>query len=236
MRRFWGAACIFLLFNVSSGVALEDIGSHSPRDESVWIEEHLASFRQDALPAPLTFAIPRTELWTRGLATQTSRITPVPSSKALGAKLKPFEDFDFSIGTELSRTQDVDRALQSALDWQLAISQKWKGLTARLFTSGAVNSVSTTISQAIGATLGLPLAPVLPWSKARLEVSPQVNFEPQSGHWNAVLTPEIVSERVVSPPEASLESILRLKVGYGLTLHEEPNASARVELQITPRF
>ena len=123
MRRFWGAACIFLLFNVSSGVALEDIGSHSPRDESVWIEEHLASFRQDALPAPLTFAIPRTELWTRGLATQTSRITPVPSGKALGAKLKPFEDFDFSIGTELSRTQDVDRALQSALDWQLAISQ-----------------------------------------------------------------------------------------------------------------
>jgi hypothetical protein len=236
MNRVWGATCIFLFFNVPSVLALEDVGSHSTGEESVWIEDHIASFRRAGLADPVTFSIPRTELWAHGLSGRTSRITPQPSSKSLGAKLRPFEDVDFSIGTELSRSQDMDRVLQSALDWQLSFSRKWQGLTGQLFTSGAVNSVSATVSQAIGATLGVLLAPLLPWSTGRLQVSPQLNFEPESGNWGAALTPEIVSERVVSSPAAPLESVLRLKVGYGVALHAEPSASARVELRITPRF
>jgi hypothetical protein len=230
--RFWGASCILLFLHATSVAAMEDVGSHAD-EGSIWIEHHLASLRRIDPAGPAAFTIPGTEIWARDLSDRTIRITPDIRSKALGARLRPFKDLDFSIGTELSRSPDLDRILQSALDWRLSVSQTWKGLTGRLFTTGAINSISANVTQAIGASLGLPLAPVVPWLKARLEVSPSVNFEPVSGNWGAVLTPEFVSERVFSSPESPFQSVISLKMGYGLALHAEPNATARVELRVT---
>lgn len=181
----------------------------------------------------------RSEVWSSGLSRDTSSALVPQSRRSVGAKLRPFEDVDLLIGTEMSRDLDPKQNLNSKTDWQIGWSRQWKdakNLEIGVLTTGLLDNTNAAYSQSAGGSIGIRVLPdETPWN-ARLVVSPTVNLDTASGIWNTRLKSEIVTEKILSSRKSPIESVMNIRMGYDFERDTRPAASARFELTFSPKI
>jgi hypothetical protein len=203
-----------------------------------WLGDHLDTVRRTDGLRTASFHLSDAKVWSRGLDDGDDGLpVPAPLDKAMGARVRLLTDYDIQIGTELSRHEDTGRALRSELNWQFSWSRALQGLgglSIGFGTRGAVESLHGGLSQSLSGSLGVPLVSLEDW-KARLRVTPQLTYDSLAHAWRPTMTPEFVSETILSTPADPYVSLLNLRLGYDLAPDTRPSASARVELRFVPR-
>jgi hypothetical protein len=218
--------------------ALEDAAPETATWNQAWNAEHMDARCYQAFAAPKASLFQRTEFWSSGVARPSATPVAPLSQKTVGARLRPFADYDLHFGTEMSRSLDSAHDLNAKVDWQLAWSRQWNGeaLEFALTTSGAVDRVSTTYSQSAGGSVGVRLpSTALPW-ETRIVVTPSVNLDTATGLWNPNLRSEIVAKRVLTSHRSPIESVVDIRMGYDVAPDAQPAASATVQLSFSPRI
>jgi hypothetical protein len=204
-----------------------------------WLDDHVAAVRSTTATrrAP---ALNRTQVWTSGLArTARDAFDATRLDEAVGAKLRPFQDIAFTIGTAITHTGQVSRSLSSSVNWETTWSRELRGLGGLridLGTIGSFGSGHTAYSQSVSGTLGIPLAlPLGTWT-TEIRLSPSMNVDTASGQFGTSLASEIVSRTDLGSETGAFGSELNLKVGYGVAPDARPSAFAGVEIRITPNL
>jgi hypothetical protein len=191
----------------------------------------------DARP-PATFAIPDLKVSARGLAEADGQPLVPPDEQAVGAKLRPFKDLDLLIGTEMSRSPDAEAALHQEFNWQFSWSRRWDdwaGLKVDVSTTGAVDAQRTGLPERVGGSVGIPLFRDTAAWETQLRLSQSLTLDAATGTWKGAVTPELVTEKALSPTSAPMRSVLSVKLGSGVTPDAQPSASAKVEFRISPK-
>jgi hypothetical protein len=204
-----------------------------------WLDDHVAAVRSTTATRR-AHALNHTQVWTSGLVrTARDAFDATRLDEAVGAKLRPFQDIAFTIGTAITHTGQVSRSLSSSVDWETTWSRELKGLGGLridLGTTGSFGSGHTAYSQSVSGTLGVPLAlPLGAWT-TEIRLSPSMNVDTASGQFGTSLASEIVSRTDLGSETGAFGSELNLKIGYGVAPDARPSAFARVEITITPNL
>lgn len=237
LRRYLKLAVSFpsILITVSAVQALED-GGAAIADAHVWRIENVV-VRRFHVSRPI-YSLERTQTWASGLS-PVSRFTPYPSGKSLGAKMQPFQDWNFMIGTELTRSGGEGGFLASRTMWESTWSRDLTGmggLRIDFSTVGSMDNAQADYLQSFNGRLNLPLdLPLSQWNVA-LRVSPSMNVDVSNGALYSNLLSEIMGERVLSSYSDAYRSSLNVSVGYSVAPNARPAASARLEFRISPNM
>jgi len=238
LRRYLKLAVSFpsILISVSAAQALED-GAAGIGEAPSWRIEDVA-VRRFRVSRPV-YSLERTQTWASGLG-PLSRFTPSDSGKTLGAKMQPFQDWNFLIGTELIRGGGGDsRYLASRTMWESSWSRdltEAAGLRIDFATVGSMDNAQADYFQSFNGRLHLPLdIPLNRWNVA-LRVSPSMNVDVSNGALYSNLMSEIMGETVLSSYSDPFRSSVNVSVGYSVAPHARPAASARLEFRISPNL
>lgn len=227
---------ICLLGPASAAQALEDGGGSTDQSPSWTIGDVVARRAK----APRTaFSLSRTQTWASGLVpSHIPAFTPSPVGRTLGAKLQPLQDWNFLIGTEMTRSGDGG-ALSSKAMWESFWSQDMErlgGLTFGLSTAGSVDNAQADYLQSFSGHLSLPLdLPLNAWN-LELRLSPNMNVDVSNGALTSNLMSEVVGQTVLSDQNAAYRSTLDVSLGYNLVPDARPAGSARLQLTISPNL
>jgi hypothetical protein len=237
-RRCLAAALAAFLIAPLSARAAEDEIWNAWMTPS-WLDDHVAAVRTTTT-ARRAHALNRTQVWTSGLArTARDAFGATQLDEAVGAKLRPFQDIAFTIGTAITHTGQITRSLSSSVNWEMTWSRELKRrgrLRIELGTIGSFGSGHIAYSQSVSGTLGIPLAlPLGAWT-AEIRLSPSMNVDTASGQVGTSLASEIVSRTDLGSETGAFGSELNLKVGYGVAPDTRPSAFAGVEIRITPNL
>lgn len=232
------AALALLLVSPTTGHAAED-EIWNAWITPAWLDAHVAALRSKP-GTRRAYALNRTEIWASGLvrsakeAFEASRL-----DEAVGARLRPFQDIAFTVGTAITHTGAFTRSLSSSVSWESSWSRKLKrlgDLRIDLATAGSFGSGHTAYSQSVSGTLGIPLElPLGNWT-TELKLSPSMNLDTASGQMGTHLASELVGQTVLGSETDAFSSVLNLKVGYGFAPETRPSAFAGVEIRITPNL
>jgi hypothetical protein len=236
--QLWKTA-VYLLCTIglsTSAQALED-GMVATSDAQLWSLDNVAARRAKAPVSAYT--LNRTQAWTNGLvASPGPAFTPSAFDKTVGAKLQPFQDWNFMVGTELTRSGGESQFLSSKAMWESSWSQDVKtlgGLEIGLSTTGFVDNAQTDYLQSFSGNLNVPLdLPLDAWNMT-LRVSPNMNMDVSNGVLNTSLMSELMGQTVLSS-DAAFQSTLNVSVGYSLAPDMRPAGQARLELRISPKL
>lgn len=225
-----------ILFGISAAHALEDAAGEMG-DARSWRVEDVAARRPTS--SVRSYSLERTQTWARGIAaTSRSAFTPSDADKTLGAKMQPFQDWNFTIGTELTRSGE-SRFLASKAMWESVWSQDvtgTEGLRIGLSTTGSVDNVQTDYLQSFSGRLNVPLeVPLNAWN-VEFRFSPSMNLDVSNGALQSNLSSEIRGRKVLSSRADAFTSIVNVSLGYSLAPDTRPAASARLELRISPNL
>lgn len=204
---------------------------------STWLDDHVAAKRA-ARPRPSP-RLSRTQVWASGIArTDMQAFLPTDFDRAVGAKMQPFQDYNFLIGTELVRAGGEASLLSSKASWEAFLKRDWErlGVTVGLSTAGFLDSVQTGYSQSISGTLDIPLNFSLQAWSTELRLSPSMNLDGLSGDISSGLLSEIVGQTRLTSPADRFRSDLNVRLGYGVAPNTRPVASATLELRISPNL
>jgi hypothetical protein len=186
------------------------------------------------------YRLRRTEIWANGLAPSGMQaFIPNDFDRTVGAKLQPFHDLNFKVGTALTRSGGDDRLLSSAATWEAFWSKElepWEGVTVGLSTSGSLDNLQSAYSQSVRGTFGIPLDLPLDAWRTEFRLSPSMILDASSGSLAGGLLSEIKGQTVISSRDDPFRSVLNVKVGYGLAPDTRPVASAKLELRISPNL
>ncbi|WP_091131090.1 hypothetical protein [Microvirga guangxiensis] len=206
-------------------------------DMQVWRVEDVAA-RRARMPAA-SYSLNRTQTWANGLAaSRFSTFTPFDSAKSVGAKMQPFQDWNFMVGTELTRNSGENRFLSSKAMWETSWSRDMHtlgGLEIGLSTMGSVDNAQADYFQSLSGNLHVPLGlPLNAWDM-KLRVSPNMNVDVSNGTLSSSLMSELLGQTVLSS-DSEFQSVLNVSVGYSLAPDTRPAGLARVELRISPKL
>ena len=226
-----------LLCPVSAAQALEDSGG-STTDKQPWVIDNVAA--RLVKPASAAFSLSRTQTWANGLVpSRIPAFTPSSVDRTLGAKVQPFQDWNFLIGTELTRSGGESGFLSSKAMWETSWSQNVErlgGLTFGLTTAGSMDNAQADYLQSFSGSLNVPLdLPLNAWN-LELRLSPNMSLDVSKGALSSNLTSELVGKTVLSPQKGAFQSVLDVSVGYNLAPDTRPAASARLQLTISPKL
>ncbi|MBA1157215.1 hypothetical protein [Microvirga mediterraneensis] len=202
-----------------------------------WLDEHVAAKRANhkrAVPR-----LSRTQVWANGLArSDMQAFAPTDFDRAVGAKLQPFQDYNFLVGTELIRTGSESGLVSSKATWEAFLKRDWEslGVTVGLSTAGFVDSVQNGYSQSISGSMDIPFHLPLPTWNTQLRLSPSMNLDSMSGAVGTGLLSEIIGQTRLSSRSDRFRSDLNVRLGYGVAPDTRPTASARLELRIAPNL
>lgn len=209
------------------------------RISRVWMDDHVAVARPIGLTRP-AYRLARTQMWANGIARSDMRVfSAADLDRTIGAKLRPFHDLDFAIGTELTRSAGESGFLSSRASWEAAWERDWKsfgGLNLGLTMAGSLGSPEAGYFQSLTGTLGIPLNWVADMWRTELRLSPSMGLDTSNGAVGTGLTSELIGQRVLSSHADAFKSILRVRVGYGVAPGERPLASAKLEISISPNL
>jgi hypothetical protein len=163
---------------------------------------------------------------------------PTDFDRAIGAKMQPFQDYNFLVGTELIRGGGKSSFLSSKASWEAFLRRDWERLGVRigLTTAGSLDSVQSGYWQSIGGSMDIPLDMSLHAWRTELRLSPSMNLDSLSGDIGAALLSEIVGQTLLTSPADRFRSELNVRLGYGLAPNARPTASAKLELRIAPNL
>jgi len=236
-RSLW-AALIGLLLCPTSVHAAEDEIWNSRITQS-WLDDHVSVVRRPRFTHP-RFTLDRTQVWASGiLKSDTQAFAPSPSDRVFGAKLQPFHDLAFLIGTEFVRPDDGSSYISSRLSWETSWTRDWEslgGLTLGLATAGSVGNRQTGYSQSVSGTLGVPLGSFIEKWDTQFRLVPSMSVDTATGAIGSNLTSEIVTQRVLGSQISAFRSVLNLKLGYNLAPDTRPAAFAGMEIRISPNL
>jgi hypothetical protein len=220
----------------TSAVANED-EIWSKNITSSWLDDHVSAKRASRPRySPL---LNRTQVWTNGIArSDMNAFLPTDFDRAVGAKMQPFQDYNFLVGTELIRGGGESSFLSSKASWEAFLKRDWErlGVTLGLSTGGFVDSVQNGYSQSISGTMGIPLDLSLQTWSTELRLSPSMNLDGLSGDISTGLLSEIISQARLTSPTDRFRSDLNVRLGYGVAPNTRPVASATLELRISPNL
>ncbi|WP_162820221.1 hypothetical protein [Microvirga calopogonii] len=202
-----------------------------------WLDEHLAAKRATrARPAP---RLSRTQVWAYGLSrSDMQAFLPTDFDRAVGAKLQPFQDYNFLVGTELVRSGSESSLVSSRATWEAFLERDWQtlGVSAGLSTAGFVDSVQNAYTQSISGSMDIPFdIPLQTWT-TQLRLSPSMNLDSMNGVVGTGLLSEIIGRTRLSSRADRFTSDLNVRLGYGVAPDTRPTASARLELRIAPNL
>jgi hypothetical protein len=203
---------------------------------SAWLDDHVVAKRA-VRPRPSP-RLSRTQVWANGIArTDMQAFLPVDFDRAVGAKMQPFQDYNFLIGTELIRGREAS-GLSSKASWEAFLKHDWErlGVTVGLSTEGFLDTMQNGYSQSLSGTLNIPLdfSPQA-WS-TELRLSPSMNLDGLSGDVSSGLLSEVVGRIRLTSPADRFQSDLNVRLGYGVAPKTRPMASATLELRIAPNL
>lgn len=203
-----------------------------------WRIDDVAARRAQAPVA--TYALSRTQTWANGLAPSgIPAFTPSGADKVVGAKMQPFQDWNFLVGTELVRSGGGSRFLSSKALWESSWSRAVNtlgGLRLGLATTGSVDNAQVDYLQSFSGSLNVPLdLPLNTWSM-ELRFSPNLNVDVSQKALSSNLMSELVGQTVLSSRDAAFRSTLDVSLGYSLAPDARPAASARLQLTISPKL
>ncbi|MGO4524748.1 hypothetical protein AB4097_07770 [Microvirga sp. 2MCAF35] len=202
-----------------------------------WLDQHVAAKRSNRVrPLP---RLSRTEVWANGVARSDMQVfQPTDFDRSVGAKLQPFQDYNFLVGTELVRTGSESGFVSSKATWEAFLERDWEslGVTVGLSTAGFVNSAQNGYSQSISGSMDIPFDIALPSWSTQLRLSPSMNVDSISGAVDTGLLSEIVGQTRLSSRADRFRSDLNVRLGYGMAPSARPTASARLELRIAPNL
>jgi hypothetical protein len=220
----------------TSAVANED-EIWSKNITSSWLDDHVSAKRASRPRySPL---LNRMQVWTNGIArSDMNAFLPTDFDRAVGAKMQPFQDYNFLVGTELIRGGGESSFLSSKASWEAFLKRDWErlGVTLGLSTGGFVDSVQNGYSQSISGTMGIPLDLSLQTWSTELRLSPSMNLDGLSGDISTGLLSEIISQTRLTSPTDRFRSDLNVRLGYGVAPNTRPVASATLELRISPNL
>lgn len=227
--------CIF--FHASAAQALED-GVQGIGHVPSWRVEN-AVIRRSSAPVR-TYSLDRTQTWASGIATTSrSAFTRSHAGKTLGAKMQPFHDWNFLVGTELTRSGGDSRSLASRAMWESFWTQDLNamgGLKVGLSTTGSLDHSQTDYLQSFSGSLNVPLDIALNAWNVELRVSPSMNVDVSNGSLYSSISSEIMGRKVLSSRHDAFKSTVNISVGYSLAPDTRPSASARLELLVSPNL
>ena len=202
-----------------------------------WLDKHVAAKR--ATPKRPVPRLSRTHVWTNGLArSDMQAFVPTDFDRAVGAKLQPFQDYNFLVGTELVRTGSETSFVSSKATWEAFLMRDWQplGVTLGLSTAGFIDSVQNGYSQTISGSMEIPIEIPLPSWSTQLRLSPSMNLDSVSGAVGTGLLSEVIGQTRLSSRTDRFRSDLNVRIGYGVAPATRPTASARLELRIAPNL
>ncbi|MEE1610606.1 hypothetical protein [Microvirga sp. CF3016] len=229
----------FLLLSIAmatTAVANED-EIWSENITSTWLDDHVAA-KRSVLPRPSP-RLSRTQVWANGIArTDMQAFLPTDFDRAVGAKMQPFQDYNFLIGTELIRSGGEASGLSSKASWEAFLKRDWErlGVTVGLSTAGFLDSMQNGYSQTLSGTLDIPFDFSLQAWSTELRLSPSMNLDGLSGDISSGLLSEIVGRIRLTSPADRFRSDLNVRLGYGIAPRTRPVASATLELRIAPNL
>ena len=204
---------------------------------SSWLDDHLAVKRATRPRAPAR--LNRTQVWASGIArTDMQAFLPTDVDRAVGAKMQPFQGYDFLVGTELVRGGGETSLLSSKASWEAFVRRDWErlGVTVGVTTAGFLDSGQSAYSQSLSGVMDIPLdLSFQAWSTA-LRLAPSMNLDGASGDISTGLVSELVGRTRLTSPADRFRSDLHVRVGYGVAPNTRPVASATLELRIAPNL
>lgn len=204
---------------------------------STWLDNHVAARR--ASRPYYSPVLNRTQVWTNGIGRfDRHAFLPTDFDRAVGAKLQPFQDYNFLLGTELIHGGGESAFLSARSSWEAFLKRKWEplGVTLGLSTAGFLDSVQNGYSQSISGTMGIPLDLSLQTWSTELRLSPSMNLDSLSGDISTGLLSEIVGQTRLTAPTDRFRSDLNVRLGYGVAPNTRPVASATLELRVSPNL
>ncbi|MCG7393582.1 hypothetical protein MHY87_11755 [Microvirga sp. ACRRW] len=203
----------------------------------VWRIEDVAARRAGNPKA--AYSLNRMQTWTNGLAaSKTPTFAASDSDRTVGAKMQPFQDWNFMVGTELTRSSGESRFLSSKAMWESSWSQDVKrlgGVEIGLSTAGSIDNAQTDYFQSLSGRLNVPLdLPLSAW-ETKLRFSPNVSMDVSNGALSSSLTSEFLGQTVLGS-DAAFQSTLNVSVGYNLTPDMRPAGLAKLELRVSPKL
>ena len=228
--------CLVALSSVAQ--ALED-GGWSTAVTEPWPVGDVAVIRH--VKAPVRgYSLSRTQTWANGLvSSKLPAFTPSNVDRTVGAKMQPFEEWNFMIGTELTRSGGESRFLASKAMWESFWSQDVEtlgGLKIGLSTVGSVDNAQTDYLQSFSGSVSVPLdLPLHSW-RMELRATPSMNVDVSNGALSSHLMSEIMGQTELGSQDAAFRSTLNVSVGYSLAPDTRPAAAARLELRISPKL
>ncbi|QRM29915.1 hypothetical protein [Microvirga sp. VF16] len=202
-----------------------------------WLNDHVVAKR--AVRPRHSPRLNRTQVWANGIArSDMHAFLPTDFDRAIGAKMQPFQDYNFLVGTELIRGGSESSLLSSKASWEAYLKRDWQGLGVMigLSTAGFVDSVQNGYSQSFIGTMDIPLDLSLQTWSTELRLSPSVNLDATNGDISTGLLSEIVGQTRLTSPADRFRSDLNVRLGYGLAPNTQPVASAKLELRIAPNL
>ncbi|WP_262298874.1 hypothetical protein [Microvirga sesbaniae] len=204
---------------------------------STWLDDHLAVKRATRPRAPVR--LNRTQVWASGIArTDMQAFLPTDVDRAVGAKMQPFQDYNFLIGTELVRGGRDTALLSSKASWEAFMTRGWErlGVTVGLTTAGFLDPGQSAYSQSLSGIMDIPLDLSLQAWSTELRLSPSMNLDGVSGDISTGLVSELVGRTRLTKPADRFRSDLKVRLGYGVAPNTRPVASATLELRIAPNL
>jgi hypothetical protein len=234
-----GAALFLIFFGYAGASAEEGTKIWDTTITRSWLDDHVAAARR-APRRNSSYRLARTRMWANGITRSGMRaFMPTEPDHSLGAELQPFRDLNFTIGTELIRSGEDHRLLDSRGSWQAFWSHDWKGLgdlTLDLSTTGSADTLQASYLQELNGSLGIPLdLPVGRW-RTELRLSPSMSLDMSNGIVGAGLMSEVMGRTVLGSRDDPFRSILNVTLGYGLAPDSRPVAAAKLEISITPNL
>ena len=189
---------------------------------------------------PGGYSLSRTQTWANGLvASKLPAFTPSNVDRTVGAKMQPFQEWNFMIGTELTRSGGENRFLASKAMWESFWSRDVEtlgGLKIGLSTMGSVDNAQTDYLQSFSGSVSVPLdLPLHSW-RMELRATPSMNVDVSNGALSSHLMSEIMGQTELGSQDAAFRSTLNVSVGYSLAPDTRPAAAARLELRISPKL
>jgi len=231
-------AFLLTLTAISAASFAEEAEIWSENINPAWLDENVAAATRANRPRRPT-RLNRLQVWASGVArSDLHAFLPTDFDRAVGAKMQPFQDYNFLVGTELVRGGGETSVLSSKASWEALLKRDWErlGVSVGLTTAGSVDSIRNGYSQSIGGTMDIPLDLSLHTWSTELRFSPSMNLDSLSGDIGTALLSEIVGQTRLNSPTDRFRSELNVRLGYGLAQNTRPVASAKLELRIAPNL